>query len=396
MKGEAGLASERRIGQHHVEPTARETAEAVIDHDVRLIPADAVKVQVHDAEPGGAVHDLPSVKSVVPQVSKLSLVHAGTMVDYVVVSRQQEASCAAGGVADGGARLRAHDVHDGLNQRTRREVLPCAGLHVLRVALQQRLIGIALHVGAKGQPILAVDELPDQPGEHSRLLDLVLGLAEYDAERAGLAGQGFEYVAVVGLQLVAVPRHQAGPTVAFGDRWRLIVRQQGVGRAAPLVHHLEEDEVGELLQVVAVGQTGVPQDVAVVPQLLADGGGGGHGFPSRSTSCLAESDLPRRGLVWRPVLAAAWDASRSTRMRSSSADAGSSLGSWGTSLPENACFEDALPQPLGTRCRLASTVASGLSAPLIAAAQTSATMRRCSARGGRGIRNIPEGQSVTY
>ena len=187
-KGEAGLASERRIGQHHVESTARKAAEAVIDHDVCLVSADAVKVQVHYAEPGGAVHNLPSVESVVPQVGKLALVHAGTMVDYVVVSRQQEASGAAGGVTDGGAGLRAHDVHDGLNQRTRREVLSCAGLHILRVALQQRLIGIALHVGAKGHPILAVDELPDQPGEHGWLLDLVLGLTEYDAERAGLSG----------------------------------------------------------------------------------------------------------------------------------------------------------------------------------------------------------------
>ena len=128
-----------------------------------------MKVQVHDAEPGGAVHDLPSVESVVPQVSKLALVHAGAMVDYVVVSNQQEASCAAGGVADSEAGLRAHDVHDGLYQWASREVLPCPGLHVLGIALQQRLIGVALHVGAQGQPILAVDEISDQPGEHSRL-----------------------------------------------------------------------------------------------------------------------------------------------------------------------------------------------------------------------------------
>ena len=37
-------------------------------------------------------------------------------------------------------------------------------------------------------------------------------------------------------------------------------------------------------------------------------------------------------------LAAAMTSSRSTRMRSSNAAAGSSLGSWGTSLPENACL----------------------------------------------------------
>ena len=86
----------------------RKTAEAVIDHDVRLITADAVKVQVHDAEPGGAVHDLPSVESVVPQVGKLALVHAGTMADYVVVAANRKPPVPQAGsqmVAPGSGRM---------------------------------------------------------------------------------------------------------------------------------------------------------------------------------------------------------------------------------------------------------------------------------------------------
>jgi hypothetical protein len=36
------------------------------------------------------------------------------------------------------------------------------------------------------------------------------------------------------------------------------------------VGHLKEEQVGELLDVVAVGQAVVPEDVAVIPELLND------------------------------------------------------------------------------------------------------------------------------
>ena len=42
---------------------------------------------------------------------------------------------------------------------------------------------------------------------------------------------------------------------------------------ALLLVHLEEEQVGELFDVVAVGDAVVAQDVAVVPEALDDGGG---------------------------------------------------------------------------------------------------------------------------
>ena len=105
----------------------------------------------------------------------------------------------------------------------------------------------------------------------------------------------------MGLQFGALSGQQAGPIVAFGDGRRLVVPQQRIRRAAPLIHHLEEDEVGELLQVVAVGQPGVPQDVAVVPQLLADVG------RMWSYSLLPTGVLPRMGVLGSGgVLACCW------------------------------------------------------------------------------------------
>ena len=247
-------------------------AQAVVHGDPGLVAADAVKVEVHHAQPGRAVHDLPAVQGVPLQVLQLAPVHRRVMADDVVMGGQQEAAGATGRVADGVVGPGPHHVHDGLDQRAWREVLPGAGLHVLGVALQQRLVGVALHVGAEGQPVLAVDEFPHQPGQHGRFLYLVLGFAENHAQGAVLPSQRLQRVPVVGLQLVAVAGQQVWPSEAVGDGRRLVARQQGVGRAAALVHHLEEDEVGELFQVVAVGQPGIAQDVAVVPQLLPDGG----------------------------------------------------------------------------------------------------------------------------
>ena len=60
-------------------------------------------------------------------------------------------------------------------------------------------------------------------------------------------------------------RVSAGQSKPAGIARRLVVR-----RLRPLVRHLQEEQVGELLDVVAVGQAVVAQDVAVVPELLDD------------------------------------------------------------------------------------------------------------------------------
>ena len=183
---------------HQVVVDPRMGAQAVVHGDVGLVAADAVEVQVHGAEPGRAVHDLPAMQGVALEPLPLAPVHGRVAGDDVVVGRQQETAGAAGRVADGVVGAGAHHVHDGPDQRARREILSGAGLHVLGVALQQRLVGVALHVGVQRQPVLAVDELPHQPGQHGRFLDAVLGLAKDYAQGAGLSAQRLQGAAVVG------------------------------------------------------------------------------------------------------------------------------------------------------------------------------------------------------
>ena len=98
-----------------------------------------------------------------------------------------------------------------------------------------------------------------------RVLELVLRLGEDQAEQAFLLAQFLQRVAVVVEQLVAVPLHQAGPVIAGEYRAGLVV-----GRPAALVGHLQEQQIGELLDVVAVAHAVVTQDVAVVPEFLDD------------------------------------------------------------------------------------------------------------------------------
>ena len=187
-----------------------------------------------------------------------------------VVGGQQKAAGAAGRVADRLPRLGGDDVDDRLDQRPRGEVLAGAALGVLGVLLQQPLVGVPLHIGAHHRPVFLVDEIDDQAAQLGRVLELVLRLVEDQPEQALLVAEIFQGMAVVVEKLVAVLLHQRRPGVGGRDGARLVI-----GRLGALVGHLEEEEIGELFDVVAVAHAVVAQDVAEVPE-FADNCGGGH------------------------------------------------------------------------------------------------------------------------
>ena len=171
----------------------------------------------------------------------------GVVVRDVVVCGKEKAAGAAGRVANRLAGLGGNAVHHRLDQRTRREVLAGAGLGVLRVLLQQALVGLALHVGAHRGPVFLVDKVDDHTPQRGRVLELVLRLAEDERARAFLVAEPLERVAVVVEELVAVAGEERGPAVLPGDNARLVVRRLG-----SLIRHLEEQQVGELLDIIAI------------------------------------------------------------------------------------------------------------------------------------------------
>ena len=156
--------------------------------------------------------------------------HVGVVVDDVVVGREQKAAGAAGRVADGLAGLGRDDIDHGLDQRPRGEVLAGAGLGVLGVLLQQPLVGIALDVGAHHRPVFLVDQIHHQAAQLGRVLELVLGLVEDQAEHALFLAQFIQGMAVVVKQLVAVLLDQAGPAVLLRHDAGLVDTAPGCAR----------------------------------------------------------------------------------------------------------------------------------------------------------------------
>ena len=84
------------------------------------------------------------------------------------------------------------------------------------------------------------------------------------------------------LQVVAIELHQHVPAEAFWNRRRAVER-----RTAPRIRHLEEKQKRQLLDVVAIREPVIPEDVAVVPELFDDG--------SRCRHSLKDSKLFQTG-----------------------------------------------------------------------------------------------------
>jgi hypothetical protein len=247
--GHGRLLPERRVREDHVVAVAGIALERVVHRDraVGVLGPDAVKEQVHHAEAGGVVDDLGAAERIEAKVLLLIGVQVGVVRGDELVCSEQEAAGAAGRVADGRAGLRSHHLDDRLDQWPRREVLASARLDVLGVLLEQALVGVALHVDVERHPLLPVDQVDDQTAELRRILNAVLGLAEDDPEHPGPTAKLGEDVPVMNLELVAVAGEEALPVETLRDESRT-----GERRPRLLVSHLEEEQVGELLDVVAV------------------------------------------------------------------------------------------------------------------------------------------------
>ena len=170
---------------------------------------------VHGRQPRRALHQLPAALGLFSQVLLLLAREVGVVAGHMVVRGEQEAAGAAGRVADGLAGLGGDAVHHGLDQRPWCEVLAGAALGVLRVFLQQALAGVALHVGAHGRPVFAIDQVHHQSAQLGRILELVLRLGEDQTVGAFLFAQFVQQVAVMVEQFVAVFRQQRRPVEAL-------------------------------------------------------------------------------------------------------------------------------------------------------------------------------------
>ena len=236
--------------------------------------AHVVQEQVHQTQPPRAGHDLVAEEGAAAQKGGLLLVQRLPLPREPVVGAQEEAAGAAGRVGNGLHRLGPHALHHGLDQRARREVLAGAALGVFGVLLQQAFVEVTLGVGVHADPTFGVDHL-HQTRQLGRVLDLVLRLEEDRPQHAALLAQLMQRRQVLRFQRRAGVAAQRRPVQAEGHLRRPVVGLFGV-----LVRHLQEQQIGQLLQVVAIAHAIVLQRVAEVPDLLNQGSGV-HGAASK-------------------------------------------------------------------------------------------------------------------
>ena len=217
--------------------------------------ANSVQIHVHRTQTDHSGNDIRSPQRFRLQMLSLRLVQL-VVLGNEVVGGEQEAAGAAGGIADHLPGLGGHDIDDGADEWAGGEVL--AGSLVRRAGglFEQAFVDGALDVHVHAGPILIADHL-DHALEVGRVGDLVLGLAEDDANEAGHFAEVFEGVAVVDFEVIAALAAQLGPGKLFRDR--IVEAQLG-----HLIGELEEEQVGDLLDVVAVTDPRVLKDVGVV------------------------------------------------------------------------------------------------------------------------------------
>ena len=264
--GVAAFLAEGRVGQNHVKLPAAGLGQGVGAVHRRIVGvgggADAVQVKVHGAEADHAGDDVGAAQRRRLEVLHLRFAELVVLGD-VVVRSQQEAAGAAGGIADHLSRLRLHHIDHRTDERARGEVLSCALVRGAGGLFEQAFINRALDVHVHAGPILIGDHL-DHALEIGGVGDLVLGLAEDDADEAGLLAEAFERVAVMDFEVVAALAAQHGPGKGVGDG--VVEAQLG-----HLVGQLEEEQIRDLLDVVAVTDARVLEDVGVVPDFGDDG-----------------------------------------------------------------------------------------------------------------------------
>ena len=142
-----------------------------------------------------------------------------------------------------------------LNQDARREVLPGAFLALARGLFKQPLEGGSLDVDVERRPLDLVDQ-PEELLQIDRVVEPRLSAREDVAEQAALLAEFAQEIDVVILQSSAGLAGEARPVAAL--------RQFDVA----LIRHLEEQQIGELLDVIAVVDAVVAKRVAEAPEFL--------------------------------------------------------------------------------------------------------------------------------
>ena len=221
---------------------------------------------IHQTHAAGIGDDLIAVEGFVFQEGLLRLVQLVVIwVSQKIIGRQKKTTGTTSRVSNGFFWLRTHAL------RPRGKVLTGTGLGILSILLQQAFVDIPFHVRTHGGPLGAVHHI-DQPVELGRILDFVLRFGEYLAEHTFLGAQRTQQLHIQNFEFGTFLVFQTLPAVLLGNAHIAIV-----GRFGILIRHFQEDQIGELFQIIAIAHPIVAQGGTETPD-FGDDRGSAHGF----------------------------------------------------------------------------------------------------------------------
>ncbi len=178
----------------------------------------------------------------------------------VMICGDVEAAGAGGGVLDDVVERGLHHVNHAVDEGADGEILARAGFHLAGILFQQAFVKIAESFLAGGIPVEFTD-VADERGERGGFLDEGAGVGvDFLHEAGAMAAEVDEGDFVEFQPLGGAFLFEVSPAVAFGD---LVL-------GAGFLCHLEEQDVGELGDVLVIGDAVVLEDVAEVPEFLDD------------------------------------------------------------------------------------------------------------------------------
>lgn len=224
---------------------------------------DAMEIKIHQGEAAGALDEfLAIVDGFFDPAGDVALEGAALgCVHEPFIGGDEETARAASGIADRevwpNARIGFHAADDGLDQDARREILAGAFLPFAGGFFEQALIRLRLYVHIKAGPIGFRNET-DQTLEINGIVEAVLALGVNVAENARLLTELAKQIGIV------IDQFRTG---FLGEGWP--VASLGQFDAA-LIGHFDEEQIGDLLNVVAIIHAIVSKRVAETPEFLDD------------------------------------------------------------------------------------------------------------------------------
>ena len=260
------FCSKRRIGEDYIiaPHTLAQIGQGVTQNNSSL---NIMQHGVHQGQTVGIVYQLRTSESLRPLKGsgiRIQIKEVISLGRNILMGRDHKAKCSAGRVVATLLRLRFHQTSHHINQHTGRKILSCARFFLVGVLLQKPLIQIAQPLFTGRKPVQSVNG-GDDFFKVFRLVN-VGGCALIDFPHTAYAvlAQMVQQFFIEFLQFNTALGGQIVPAVGF---WYLAL-------CTRFLRHFQEQDIGQLRDILVIGDAVITENIAEVPELGYDFLGG--------------------------------------------------------------------------------------------------------------------------